>query len=72
MFIIFAAILMHELLTDFGGSAVNTRLSENSHQAVGFHPQIFDQLQMETAYQIEITVTEQPREKSVMVKDGFL
>lgn len=51
------------MLTDFGGSAVNTRLSENSHQAVGFHPQVFDQLRMETAYQIQITVTEQPREK---------
>lgn len=53
---------MYEMLTDFSGSAMNTCLSENSHQAVGFHPQIFNQLQMETAYQIEITVTEQPRQ----------
>lgn len=46
----FAAILMQEVLTDFGVSAVGTRLSENGDQAVGFHPQIFNQLQMETAF----------------------
>lgn len=29
----------------FSSIAVNTRLSENSHQAVRFHSQIFDQLE---------------------------